>query len=241
MSVFKSAIEQQLKSRKGGFFQVPNEIWDAKISGTARSVWMYILAQSPRWHSSIANIARNLNLSRGTVQTATRELADHSMLLVDNKSSGSDFTLTQSDSWNVEWQGQSLIKIQALAAQNESNHLLEKQSTPAQIKDSIQDFNTSNTLNTEVYGGEEIKNFEDDELIDFDEWKKLFLRNKTIRTVFLKLSETKQTILRNYFNNPQLVGQYSDKEIDTQLIDKIYELKNNRTLGSYHAPNLVQP
>jgi hypothetical protein len=205
MSVNKSHVIYQLKSRKGKFAQIPNEVWDAKISTRAKTVWIYLMSQGPRWNSSVSMIAKNLGIGRGTAEKVIQELVSHNMLSTKVTNRGTDFYLHGSDDWIVEWTGQTLLSRNAVVVHPGSKNLHPTSSTVAQPQRSIQYSNTNPTPNIM---SDEDENFEDIETEETKSWNIHFLKSSRIEDYFKSLSLSDQAKLRRKFKSVNLKDDF---------------------------------
>lgn len=147
MSVFKSQVTDELSTRKH-FAMVPNELYYAKISLTARAVWAYLASEGPDWKSSIANIGRNMGIHRNTVGRAIKKLISVNMLSTHTTDAGTEFTLHAPNSWTVEFRTMPQHLFEARAAHKIGGSSHSKSAKPALLEGGIQESKNPNTSKT---------------------------------------------------------------------------------------------
>ncbi len=227
MSVHKSQVTSQLKRRKK-FAQVPNELFAADIPIQARLVWAYLMSEGPGWDSSVANIARNLGISRSAATRSVRELRDRNMISTRQTKSGTDFTMHTSDQWNVEWLGEDPLALtandaindspecspvstdQAAADFEESTGLPQFKARAVSSEGGIQHSNTFNTVNTtdRERSGSMATKKHDFRSEEKNWWHLHFLKSSAIEKFFLQLSTEDQKSLRYQFSNPGFKDEF---------------------------------
>lgn len=162
MSVDKSRVTKQLKARGGRYGQIPNELWEADdVSLRAKSVWVYLMCQGKAWDSSIANIARNLKMSRTKATESVEELRSKCMISTTKTTRGTDFIIHEPSAWAVQWRPKAPIS-RAVAVHPTDKAQSSDWSRFAHFMGGIQEGNTTNTIQDGMVGRE--KDFVSQEL-----------------------------------------------------------------------------
>jgi hypothetical protein len=99
MAIDKKSAKDSVMSN-GSYSVVPNELYTARVSNEAKTIWGYLMSMPEDWDSGRNNLARNLNMHRKTISSRIQELIAAKMIEAKVNQTGSyDFSLLPPHFW----------------------------------------------------------------------------------------------------------------------------------------------